>query len=173
MIKEKLISREKSLVNDKDNIILFPTNRIKDKNNVGKNVDPKEHQRLVEEQTKEFVEGNVDDIAYSLLDKFVKMGIRTDKLTFTADLALVIDAIRGLVYRDFNKPHPAQQLADKMVSINMKGKQKSAKLNYNEVLNINHKPHKPFSRDVEDEIRDLSDMANIQFTPDFDPEDDK
>ena len=160
-------------MNDKDNIILFPTNRIKDKNNVGKNVDPKEHQRLVEEQTKEFVEGNVDDIAYSLLDKFVKMGIRTDKFTFTADLALVIDAIRGLIYRDFNKPHPAQQLADKMVSINMKGKQKSAKLNYNEVLNINHKPHKPFSRDVEDEIRDLSDMANIQFTPDFDPEDDK
>ena len=40
-----------------------------------------------------------------LLDRFVNMGIRTDKLTFTADLALVIDAIRGLVYRDFNKPH--------------------------------------------------------------------
>ena len=43
----------------------------------------------------------------------------------------------------------------------------------NDILNINHKPHKPFSRDVEDEIRDLSDMADIQFTPDFDPEEDK
>ena len=160
-------------MNDKDNIILFPTNRIKNKETVKHPVDPKEHQKLVEEQTKEFVEGNVDDIAYQLLDKFVNMGIRTNKLTFTADLALVIDAIRGLVYRDFNKPHPAQQLADKMVTINMRGKQKSAKLNYNEVLNINHKPHKPFSRDVEDEIRDLSDMADIQFTPDFDPEDNK
>ena len=160
-------------MNDNDNIILFPTNRIKDKQNVGKNIDEREHRKIVEKQTKEFVEGNVDEIAYSLLDRFVNMGIRTDKLTFTADLALVIDAIRGLVYRDFNKPHPAQQLADKMVSINMRGKQKSAKLNYNEVLNINHKPHKPFSRDVEDEIRDLSDMADIQFTPDFDPEDNK
>ena len=160
-------------MNDKDNIILFPTNRIKNKETVKHPVDPKEHQKLVEEQTKEFVEGNVDDIAYQLLDKFVNMGIRTNKLTFTADLALVIDAIRGLVYRDFNKPHPAQQLADKMVTINMRGKQKSAKLNYNEVLNINHRPHKPFSRDVEDEIRDLSDMADIQFTPDFDPEDNK
>ena len=160
-------------MNDKDNIILFPTNRIKNKETVKHPVDPKEHQKLVEEQTKEFVEGNVDDIAYQLLDKFVNMGIRTNKLTFTADLALVIDAIRGLVYRDFNKPHPAQQLADKMVTINMRGKQKSAKLNYNEVLNINHKPHKPFSRDIEDEIRDLSDMAEIQFTPDFDPEDNK
>ena len=31
MIKVKLILREKLLVNDNDNIILFPTNRIKDK----------------------------------------------------------------------------------------------------------------------------------------------
>ena len=96
----------------------------------------------------------------------ISMKVRTD-------LCHCIDAIRGLVYRDFNKPHPAQQLADKMVTINMKGSQKNAKLNYNEVLNINHKPHKPFSRDIEDEIRDLSDMADIQFTPDFDPEDNK
>ena len=160
-------------MNDKDNIILFPTNRIKNKESAKKPVDEKQHKRLVEEQTKEFVEGNVDDIAYTLLDKFVNMGIRTNQLTFTADLALVIDSIRGLVYRDFNKPHPAQQLADKMVSIKVRGTNKTAKLNYNEILNINHKPHKPFSRDIEDEIRDLSDMADIQFTPDFDPEDNK
>jgi hypothetical protein len=101
------------------------------------------------------------------------MGIRTDKLTFTADLALAIDAIRGLVYRDFSKTHPAQQLADKMVSITQKGKQKIARLNYNEVLGVNHKPHRPLSRDIEDEVRDLSDMADIQFTPDFEPDNDK
>ena len=122
------------------------------------------------EQTKEFVEGNVDDIAYQLLDKFVNMGIRTNKMTFTADLALVIDAIRGLVYRDFNKPHPAQKLTDKMVTLNASGKNKSARLDYSKVLDIKHRPHKPLSRDVEDEVRDLSDMADIQFTPDFDPE---
>ena len=157
-------------MNDNDNIILFPTNRIKDKHRVEHPVDPKQHQKLVEEQTKEFVEGNVDDIAYQLLDKFVNMGIRTNQLTFTADLALVIDAIRGLIYRDFNRKHPAQQLTDKMVSLNTSGKNKSAKLDYSKVLDIKHKPHRPLSRDVEDEVRDLSDMADIQFTPDFDPE---
>ena len=157
-------------MNDKDNIILFPSNRIKNKQNVEHPVDPKQHQKLVEEQTKEFVEGNVDDIAYTLLDKFVNMGIRTNQMTFTADLALVIDAIRGLVYRDFNKPHPAQQLADKMVSLNTKGGKKTARLNYNEVLPTKHKTHKPLSPDIEDEVRDLSDMADIQFTPDFDPD---
>ena len=158
-------------MNDKDNIILFPTNRIKNRDNVKKPVDEKHHQKLVEQQTKEFVEGNVDDIAYTLLDKFVNMGIRTNQLTFTADLALVIDAIRGLVYRDFSKPHPAQQLTDAMVTLNASGKNKTAKLDYNKVLKTNHKVHKPLSKDIEDEVRDLSDMADIQFTPDFDPED--
>ena len=57
-------------MNDNDNIILFPTNRIKDKQNVGKNIDEREHRKIVEKQTKEFVEGNVDEIAYSLLDRF-------------------------------------------------------------------------------------------------------
>ena len=160
-------------MNDKSNIILFPTNRIKDKDNVKKPVDEKHHQKLVEQQTKEFVEGNVDDIAYTLLDKFVNMGIRTNQLTFTADLALVIDAIRGLIYRDFSKPHPAQQLTDAMVTLNASGKNKTAKLDYNKVLKTNHKVHKPLSKDIEDEVRDLSDMADIQFTPDFDPEDKK
>ena len=157
-------------MNDKDNIILFPTNRIKNKESAKKPVDEKQHKLLVEKQTKEFVEGNVDDIAYTLLDKFVNMGIVTNKLTFTADLAVVIDTIRGLIYRDFNKPHPAQQLADKMVTLNASGKNKSARLDYSKVLDVKHKPHKPFSKDIEDEVRDLSDMADIQFTPDFDPE---
>ena len=98
------------------------------------------------------------------------MGIRTNQMTFTADLALVIDAIRGLVYRDFNKPHPAQQLADKMVTLNTSGKNKSARLDYTKVLPTKHKTHKPLSKDIEDEVRDLSDMADIHFTPDFDPD---
>ena len=156
-----------------DNIILFPTNRIANKETVKHPVDPKEHEKLVEEQTKEFVEGNVDDIAYQLLDKFVAMGIRTNQLAFTADLALVIDTIRGLVYRDFNKKHPAQQLTDKMVTLSTKSGNKSARLDYSKVLDVKHRPHKPLSQDIEDEVRDLSDMADIHFTPDFEPDNDK
>jgi hypothetical protein len=156
-----------------DNVILFPTDKIANKETVKHPVDPKEHARLVEEQTKEFVEGNVDDIAYQLLDKFVTMGIKTNQLAFTADLALVIDTIRGLVYRDFNKPHPAQKLTDKLVTLNTSGKSKSARLDYSKVLDVKHKPHKPFSKDIEDEVRDLADMADIHFTPDFEPNNDK
>ena len=103
-------------MSDKDNIILFPLNKIKDKA-AAMAADPKQHKKIVDEQTKEFVEGNVDEIAYYLLDKMVAMGIRTQALSFTTDLALTIDTIRGMIYRDFGKRHPAQDLADKMVTV--------------------------------------------------------
>ena len=63
-----------------------------------------------------------------------------------------------------------QKLTDKMVTLNA-SKNKSARLDYSKVLDIKHRPHKPLSRDVEDEVRDLSDMGDIQFTPDFDQDD--
>ena len=92
---------------------------------------------------------------------------------FTTDLALTIDTIRGMIYRDFGKRHPAQDLADKMVTVRTDptGQKKSARLNYSDVLGIKHKEHKPLSKDIEDEVRDLSDMAGIHFEPDFDPDD--
>ena len=152
----------------KDNLILFPTDKIKDKTKTGtRPLNEEVQKKLYEQQTREFVEGNVDEIAYSLLDKFVAMGLKTAKMTFTADLALVIDSIRGLIYRDFGKTHPAQWLTDKMVSLNVKGKNKTARLNYNELLDIKHKTHKPISKEIEDELKDLADMADIQFSPDF------
>ena len=68
---------------------------------------------------------------------------------------------------------PDQGLADKMVTIRVDttGKNKSARLNYSDVLGMKHKEHKPLSPDIEDELKDLSDMGGVHFEPDFDPED--
>jgi len=156
-----------------DKIILFPTNRIKDKEQAQRPVNAKEHQKLVDEQTKEFVEGTVDDIAYTLLDKFINAGIRTKEDKFMADLALSIDTIRGLIYRDFKKYHPAQALADKMVTLKVqRNGQKNAKLDYSKVIDAKHKPHRPLSEEIQKEVKDLSEMDDITFTPDFDPSND-
>ena len=51
-----------------DKIILFPTDRIVNKETAKQNPEGSEKVRV--DRTKEFVEGNVDDIAYKLLDKF-------------------------------------------------------------------------------------------------------
>lgn len=154
-----------------DKIVLFPQNRIVHKDKVGTKVSPEEHQKIVDQQTKEFVESTVDDIAYTLLDKFINAGIRTKEDRFMADLALAIDTIRGLVYRDFKKYHPAQALADKMVQVTVqRNGQKNAKLDYSQVIGVDHKPHRPLSEDVRKEVKDLADMEDIEFVPDFDPD---
>lgn len=156
-----------------DNIVLFPQNRIVSSDNANKQVSPEEHKKLVMEQTKEFVEASTDDIAYMLLDKFLNAGINTKVNTFTQDLALVMDTIRGLLYRDFKTPHPAQVLSDTMVTVKQKsGGQLTARLDYSSVIEKAHKPHKPLSDDVEQEVSDINEDG-IDFFPDFEPDNDK
>ena len=89
-------------------IILFPQSKIKKK--ITKPQDSPFLLKLKEQQTREFIEGSVDEIGFNLLKKFVDMGLKTTKESFTKDLALVIDCIRGLIYRDFDMAHAAQLL---------------------------------------------------------------
>jgi hypothetical protein len=104
-------------VSDKDNIIPFPTNRIVEPTKVGQQLDPKTTKKIQDHQTRQFVETAVDDIGMTLLRQLYELSVRTDRHTFTTDLALVVDMIRGLVYRDFDMPHPAQKLTEKLVNL--------------------------------------------------------
>ena len=85
-----------------DNIILFPENKIVRK---GTPEQAKVSAKVKERQTREFVEQNIDLMARQVLQQFVDMGIKTTAPLFTKDLALVIDCLRGLVYRDFGVKH--------------------------------------------------------------------
>ena len=101
---------------DKDNLILFPTDRIV-KRNPNQGLSEKLQKNLELAKTKEYVEQAVDQIALDLLRKFVDMGINTKTPNFTKDLAMLVDTLRGLVYRDFGVKHPAQQMTDRMVQV--------------------------------------------------------
>ena len=124
--------------------------------------------RLKEQQTREFIEGSVDEIGFELLRKFSDMGLRTNKETFTKDLALVIDCIRGLIYRDFNMAHAAQLMANKMVSIkfNRGGKASAARIDYSDFMK---KPKRPdvFNKEFKEELNDLQDGSDM-FESDID-----
>ena len=72
---------------------------------------------LKENKQRDFVESLTDDIGFDLLKKFVDNGVKTKTQTFTKDLAIVIDTIRGLVYRDFEMHTLAQLLGEKMVDL--------------------------------------------------------
>mgnify|MGYP007047418955 FL=1 len=139
---------------DYDNVIAFPTNRIVEKSTAGpKKEDQKFLDQMHKQQTKEFVETSVDDMSMSLLKSFYNMGIKTERGEFTKDLAMLVDTMRGLIYRDFNMKHPSQVLSENMVElkVNKDGGQ-SARINYD----VFHKGKKtrPFSKDLKEELKD-------------------
>jgi len=145
-----------------DNIILFPTNKIVEKSTTGPVKDDKFAKKLEQEQTKQFVETTVDDISIDLLRKFYNLAIKTNKDTFTKDLAVLVDVMRGLIYRDFDIKHPAQILSDKLVDLKtLKDGSQSAKIDYTDLIHKKHKQHKPFSPDIKDELRDINDQAGM------------
>ena len=162
----------KVMADDKDKIILFPQNRIvnkrtKELSEQRRKMGEKVAKEIQKQQTKKFVETAVDDISMNLLKSFVDLAMKTNDPNFTKDLALLVDVMRGMIYRDFKMPHPAQKLADKMVKLktNQAGTV-SAKLNYAEVLD---KPAmtKPISKDMNKELKDVNDTLGF-FEPDGD-----
>ena len=59
------------------------------------------------------------------------MAIKTEKNSFTKDLAMLVDVMRGLIYRDFGMKHPSQVLSEKMVELRtLKDGSKSARIDY-------------------------------------------
>tara|TARA_B100001057_G_C22620513_1_gene860341 strand:+ start:345 stop:821 length:477 start_codon:yes stop_codon:yes gene_type:complete len=158
-------------VND-ENIILFPTDKIKRKIPVGEKQQSKFSEELKKKQTRDFVESLVDEIGFELLKKFVDNGVRTQQKAFTKDLAIVIDAIRGLVFRDFDFAHPAQLLSEKMVDlkVNKDGNFRTAKITYDMFLDKPTKPRTGLSKDIKKELDYLREGGDL-FEPDFDLDD--
>ena len=94
------------------------------------------------------------------------MAIKTDKLTFIKDLAMLVDTLRGLLYRDFGIKHTSHSLIDMMVEIKqLTNGTNSATINYNKFIEKG-KSTRPFNRDVKTELDDLSNGSSI-----FEPED--
>ena len=112
-------------------IIPFPKNRIVEKSTAGPRKNSKFLDEIHKQQTKEFVETSVDEISLNLLKRLYDLAIKTDKPSFTKDLAMLVDTLRGLIYRDFNMKHPSQVLSEKMVELRtLKDGTQSARINY-------------------------------------------
>jgi|TARA_B100000287_G_scaffold350262_1_gene339029 hypothetical protein len=90
---------------------------------------------LRKSQTAEFVEGVVDDLAIQLIKNFVDLAMKIDRPSFYADLAVLTDIIRGMIYRDFGYTHISQILVDKIVStVRDKTGNPAPVINYSKVL---------------------------------------
>ena len=156
---------------DDGKIIPFPTDKIvnprtRELDEQRRKMGEKLAKQIQQQQTKKFVETAVDDISMHLLKNFVDLAMKTNQPNFTKDLALLVDVMRGMIYRDFKIKHPAQKLADKMVELKTnKAGTVSAKINYSNVLDESVRNNRPISGDVNKELKDLNETQGF-FEPD-------
>ena len=160
-------------MSEDEKIIHFPTERIVNQrtpelDEQRRKMGDKLAKEIQKQQTKNFVETAVDDISMNLLKNFVDLAMKTNQPQFTKDLALLVDVMRGMIYRDFGLKHPAQKLSDKMVDLktNRNGTL-SAKIDYSKVIEDVTIKSKPISTNIKDELKDLNDTAGF-FEPDGD-----
>ena len=153
-----------------DNIILFPLDKIKNKANTGVK-DNRFQKRIEKEQTNKFIETAVDDIALKLLHNFVDLAMKTQSETFTKDFSFLVDVLRSTIKRDFGLNHIVQKMVDRSVELKVdRNNNTMARINYENLQNMAFKSKtKPISNDVNDELN----PSGIEFTPDFDPSNDK
>ena len=153
-----------------DNIILFPTDRIKNAKQTGTK-HTKFQKQIEKEQTLKFVESAVDDIALKLLHHFVDLAMKTQSETFTKDFSFLVDVLRSTIKRDFGLNHIVQKMVDNSVELKVDRENNTmARINYEKLANMSFKSKtKPLSVDMQDELN----PSGIEFTPDFDPIDDK
>ena len=148
-------------------ILPFPKNRIVEKSTAGP-ANARVSKKLEEQQTRQFVETSVDDMNMNLLRQFYDLSIKTDKHTFTRDLALLVDMMRGLMYRDFGIKHPAQKLSDKMVNVRVnKDGGQSAQIDYTGVIDTQAQTKKPLSKEIKEDLKDLNETG-VKFDPETD-----
>ena len=156
---------------DDGKIIPFPTDKIvnprtRELDDQRRKMGEKVAKQIQEQQTRKFVETAVDDISMHLLKNFVDLAMKTNQPNFTKDLALLVDVMRGMIYRDFKIKHPSQKLADKMVELKTnKAGTVSAKINYSNVLDESVRNNRPISGDVNKELKDLNETQGF-FEPD-------
>ena len=152
-----------------DNVILFPVDKIKNKANTGVK-DSKFQKRIEKEQTNKFVETAVDDIALKLLHHFVDLAMKTQTETFTKDFSFLVDVLRSTIKRDFGLNHIVQKMVDNTVELKIdRNNNQMARIDYEKLQNMSFKKKtKPISNDVKDELN----PSGVEFTPDFDPNND-
>ena len=153
-----------------DNVILFPTNRIKNSDNTGvKNT--KFQKQIEKEQTAKFIESAVDDIAMKLLHNFVDLAMKTNTDVFTRDFSYLVDVLRATIKRDFGLNHIVHKITDNTVElIHDNAGNTRARIDYSNINKIDFRPKadrtkEPLSEEVKDEL------TGVDFIPDFDPSD--
>ena len=94
----------------------------------------------VELKKEKFIEQLTDQLSMDILAVLQDNVVNLKKDQFLRDLALVIEGIKSLLKRDFDKPHPMQNVTDSFIAIHTtKDGKKLTDINYNKILKVKRK----------------------------------
>ena len=132
-------------------LLQFPMNRVV------RNIP--EAPELSEEQQddikkEKFIEQLTEQLSLDILSVFQENVVHLKSDLFLKDLALVIEAIKSLLKRDFNKTHPMQAITDSFINIaTTKEGRKLTDINYGKILKVKKaevkEPEKSVSMDFD------------------------
>ena len=139
-------------------LIQFPKSRIVRR---PEQIAPK----LAEKQEKDvqiaqFVEDLTEQLSMQILATCQENVVHMKGEPFLRDLAIVIEGVKSLLYRDFGKKHPMQKLTDTMIQIiTMKTGQRITDINYSKLSTS--PPQAKYFADVEKQGIELAEKAGI------------
>ena len=139
-------------------VIQFPTSRIVRR---PKNISPRLTDKQEEDiQVAKFVEDLTEQLSMNILAICQENVVHMKGEPFLRDLAVVIESLKSLLYRDFGKVHPMQKLTDTLTQIiTLKTGQRITDINYSK-LSTNLPQTKRFA-DIEKQGIALADKAGI------------
>ena len=118
-------------------LLQFPTNRIIRNSPRMPELSEEEQVELKKEK---FIEQLTDQLSMDILAVLQDNVVNLKKDQFLRDLALVIEGIKSLLKRDFDKPHPMQNITDSFINIHTtKDGKKLTDINYNKILKVKRK----------------------------------
>ena len=118
-------------------LLHFPTNRIIRNSPRMPELSEEEQIELKKEK---FIEQLTDQLSMDILAVLQENVVNLKSDLFLRDLALVIESIKSLLKRDFEKPHPMQNITDSFINIHTtKDGKKLTDINYNKILKVKRK----------------------------------
>ena len=96
-------------------LIKFPTKRIVRKNPTPKQIESESKRKKPKENY--FIEQLSEEIVLHMIHVFQDHAIKMKDDKFLRDLAVIIEAIKSLIYRDFGGVHKMQAISDTLATI--------------------------------------------------------
>ncbi len=96
-------------------IIKFPSKKIVRKQPTPKQVESETKRKKAQENY--FIEQLSEEIVLHMIHVFQDHAIKMKDDKFLRDLAVIIEAIKSLIYRDFGRVHKMQAISDTLATI--------------------------------------------------------